>query len=320
MTSQLFISPDEPQILSTTLSMPYTLTTGHAASTFLKALAGQRLVGSRCTACERTVVPAQDVCVHCGLAMTELIDLPHSGAVSSWTSTPDGTVAKIRIDGTDTDLLHRIIGVERSSLKVGMRVNATWSTEPTGWITDLAGFTAGEATTGPAGSVTSATVVEPIEMLPYKIDLAYKHSYGPYYGRMFDMLGSEGRLMGTRCSNCQRVLLPARAICDVCFAPTDKFDEVSDTGVLQAFSIIHMEFVGQTRKPPYVYAEIVLDGCATRLIHNVAGDFDVANADEHLKVGMKVKAVWRDVEQRVGTLEDIDFFEPVLDAEFGDVL
>ena len=137
---------------------------------------------------------------------------------------------------------------------------------------------------------------------------------------MFDELGSHGRLVGSRCSSCRKVLVPARAICDVCFAPTDKFDEVSDTGVLQAYSVINMEFVGQTRKPPYVYAEIVLDGAATRLIHNVAGDFDLANAGEHLRVGMKVKAVWKPEDERTGTLVDIDYFEPILGGELGEVL
>jgi len=130
---------------------------------------------------------------------------------------------------------------------------------------------------------------------------------------MFDELGSHARLVGSRCSACHNVLVPPRAMCDVCWAPTDEFVDVADTGVLQAFSVIHMEFVGQTRKPPYLYAEIVLDGSATRLIHTVGGDFDITKAGELLHIGDKVRAVWRDPSERNGTLEDIAYFEPVED-------
>jgi uncharacterized OB-fold protein len=79
--------------------------------------------------------------------------------------------------------------------------------------------------------------------------------------------------------------------------------------VIKAFSIIHLEFVGQTREPPYVYAEIVLDGAATRLIHAVGG-IEVEEAMEKLSPGTPVRAVWKDSDP-VGTLEDILYFEPV---------
>ena len=63
---------------------------------------------------------------------------------------------------------------------------------------------------------------------------------------------------------------------------TERWVDVSDTGVLKAFSIIHLKFVGQTREPPYVYAEIILDGAATRLIHTIGG-IDVEKAAETLR-------------------------------------
>lgn len=314
MTSQLFTTPDEPQTLATTLTMPYTLTTGRAASRFLAALGQRRILASRCEACRRTVVPAQDVCTRCGEQTPALVELPHSGRVVTWTGSAAGVVVKLRLDGADSDLLHRYLGPE-SDLSEGVRVTATWGEgDPTGWITDLAGFSSGDGGSGPAEPTPLTDFDDSVEMLPYKLNLQYQHAYGPYYGRMFDELGSHGRLMGSRCASCHRVLVPARAICDVCYSRTDQFDEVADTGVLQAYSVIHMEFVGQTRTPPYVYAEIVLDGASTRLIHNVSGDFDIAKAGEHLHVGMKVRAVWREQSERTGTLEDISHFEPVVES------
>jgi hypothetical protein len=225
--------------------------------------------------------------------------------------TRDGIAAMVRLDGTDVDLLHRYLGAA-DELSEGARVVATWSDTPSGWIVDLAGFAAAPDDAATPGGVEPFDTgsVEALFELPYHLDLHYQHAYGPYYGRLFDELGSQRRLMGSRCSACHNVLVPPRALCDVCYRPTDQFVDVADTGVLRAFSVIHMEFVGQTRKPPYVYAEIVLDGSATRLIHTIAG-IDVSKASELLWVGMPVQAVWRDSAQAKGTLDDIDHFEPI---------
>jgi hypothetical protein len=312
MTSKLFTTPDEPQVLTTTLRMPYTLTPGGAAGDFLAALAKHEILGSRCEHCDRLVVPAQDTCTRCGKDTPDRRALPHNGSISSWTVSDKIIVVKVRLDGADSDLLHHFHG-ETSELAAGSRVSARWAEETTGWITDLAGFALGETDAGPSEPTPVSAPAEPISMLEYKLDLEYQHAYGHYYGRMFDELGSHSRLVGSRCSSCHNVLLPPRALCEVCYAPTDEFVDVADIGVLQAFSVINLEFVGQTRTPPYVYAEIVLDGSATRLIHTVGGDFDVARADEILRIGTKVKAVWRDPSERNGTLEDIEYFEPIED-------
>lgn len=311
MPSQLFTTPNEVQTLESTLTMPYTLTTGRATGTFLAALAHHRIVGSRCVACSRVVVPAQDVCTRCGAQTPDFVEVPPTGRVSTWTSTVDGIVVMVRLDGTDTDLMHRYLGDE-VELAEGKRVGATWAEQTTQWIVDLAGFIAA-ADGSPVGELKPFTdPVDAVVELPYQLDLHYRHAYGPYYGRMFDELGSQRRLIGSRCSSCHNVLVPPRALCDVCYRPTDQFEEVAETGTLQAFSVIHMEFVGQTRKPPYVYAEIVLDGSSTRLIHTVGG-VDVTKASELLRVGMPVRAVWRDAALAKGTLEDIDHFAPISD-------
>lgn len=63
--------------------------------------------------------------------------------------------------------------------------------------------------------------------------------------------------------------------------------------------------VGQARKPPYVYAEVVLDGSATRLIQNVSG-----SRRQRLRrascVSMPVRAVWKLESERTGALHDIE--------------
>ena len=94
----------------------------------------------------------------------------------------------------------------------------------------------------------------------------------------------------------------------VCFARTTRLVEVQDTGTLQAFSIAHLEFIGQTRTPPYVYAEVDLDGTSTHRIH-VLGGFAIEKARD-LTSGMPMRAVWKGASQAQGTLADIEYSGP----------
>jgi uncharacterized OB-fold protein len=297
--------------LDATIAMPYTLTTGPAAGQFLAELANRRIVGSRCPDCGRVVVPAQDFCGHChGACGADLVEVPATGVVTAITQTPAATLAFVRLDGTGADFLHRIVQADDDvPVAVGARVEAVWAEDPTGSVLDLAGFRAGA---GGGGEVADVAPLErpsePIPQRPDSIELKYRHAYGPFYGRLFDELKSHRRIVGSRCPRCSSVLLPPRAWCDICHVRTTAWADVGDTGVLKAFSVIHLEFVGQLRPPPYIYAEIVLDGASTKLIHMLGG-VDPDEAPRILRPGMKVVAVWKDPGGGKGTLEDISHFE-----------
>ena len=48
------------------ISLPYTLTAGHAAGTFLAALGQHVILGSRCPDCGRVLLLEDTVCMKCG--------------------------------------------------------------------------------------------------------------------------------------------------------------------------------------------------------------------------------------------------------------
>jgi uncharacterized OB-fold protein len=290
--------------LNSTISLPYRLTPGRATGTFMAELAGQRIVGTRCPKCARIEVPAQDVC-QCGHDKLEFVQVPEQGAIVSFTTTPKFTLARVRLDGTDCDLLHRLVGTAEWS--VGQRIAAVWAENRKGDVMDLAGF--GPETEAHSKRLTVISLTEarpPIESMATSLTLNYKHARGPYYGRLFDEMQTSGRILGIRCPSCQSTLLPPRELCDVCFVRTSTWVDVADSGVLQAFSIIHLKFVGQTREPPYVYAEIMLDGASTKIIHVLDG-VNIETAPTDLKPGMRVKAVWKT--ELKGSLNDISYFE-----------
>lgn len=254
--------------MSTAIVMPYTLTAGLATGTFLAELVNRRILGSRCEACSSVRVPAQDTCGDCGAATPIFVEVPEHGVLEAWTITGEGVIALVTLDGTDLPFLHRIVDADPEALSIGARVSVRWAEQRTGHVLDIDGFVlnadapAGEAR--PAGDVS-----EPIGQQAYSMRLEYEHSYGHFYGTLFDGIADRQQIRGVRCSSCANVLVPPRPICEKCYAPTQQWVDLPDTGVVQGCSVVHIEFVGQRVPPPYVYAEIILDGASTRLIHTV---------------------------------------------------
>jgi len=290
--------------LASQIKMPYTLTPGQATGIFIAELAQRRLIGSRHK--DRILVPAQDFSGIDGEPASGFVEVAPVGSVTAFTTTAQGTFAHILIDGSSTPFVHRIIGIDAKDLSVGTRVEVIWANEASGTMMDLAGFGPIGASATFAPREAPADLSAALEQIDYSLTLDYQHAYGPYYGTLFDGVKSDRRVRGIKCSKCRRVLLPPRALCDVCFAPTAEWVDVAAVGTIQASSIVHIEFVGQRLKPPYVYAEIVLDGTSTRLIHMV-GHVDPEEAKTLAAPGARVQAVWSD--RRTGSLADIEYFE-----------
>lgn len=303
-------SPIDMAPLKSDLSMPYTLTPGRAAGAFLAELGQRRIVGSRFKKSGKVVVPAQDFCPLSGDSEFELVEAPATGTLTAYTETAAGLIVLIRIDGSDVDFAHRLIDASLDELSIGARVEAVWAEGIENSILAIAGFRL--APDAPVGSIRPLQDPVPaLEVIPYRLDLHYEHAFGPYYGRLFDEIKTQRRIMGVRTPDGEGALLPPREICDVTHRPTGTWVEVKQTGTVRAMSIINLEFVGQKQAPPYIYAEIMLDGALTRLIHTVAG-FDMNRAKELVKPGTRVRAVWRDTQ--TGSLDDISHFE-LIDAD-----
>jgi uncharacterized protein len=125
---------------------------------------------------------------------------------------------------------------------------------------------------------------------------AFNYTYfaGESASRFFKELRENQRIMGTRCTKCKRLLVPARAYCDACMAPTDEWQEVGPEGTLETFTIITAAFPGLP-KPPIVMAYVTLDGADTALINLVHGmdlsDIEAAAAKLNTLPRVKVEFV-----------------------------
>jgi uncharacterized OB-fold protein len=142
------------------------------------------------------------------------------------------------------------------------------------------------------------------------VSLPYRWAMGETTTRFFDEFKNK-KIMGTRCSKCNRVLIPARSFCSHCFDRIDEWVEVGQEGVLKTWVAVNFSYEGQPKVPPYIIAIIDLDGADVGLPHFV-GNVPLEDFDETAKkvrIGGRVRAVWK--EERSGNILDIDYFEPI---------
>jgi uncharacterized OB-fold protein len=122
--------------IRTPASLLYQYTAGKASSEFLRAVADKRLVGRRCPACGKVYVPPRGSCPTDGVAMTEEVELGHSGTITSFcvVNVPfmgnlmeiPYVSALIVLDGADIPLMHLIQETTYDQVHPGMRVEAVW--------------------------------------------------------------------------------------------------------------------------------------------------------------------------------------------------
>ena len=114
-----------------------------------------------------------------------------------------------------------------------------------------------------------------------KWDFAYTYFAGESASRFFHELKDSRRVMGTRCTKCKRLLVPARSFCDACLERTAEWVAVGPEGTLETFTIITTQFPGLP-EPPIVMAYVTLDGADTALINIVKG-LDLSDIDKAAK-------------------------------------
>ncbi|MDP3676626.1 MAG: OB-fold domain-containing protein [Novosphingobium sp.] len=139
-----------------------------------------------------------------------------------------------------------------------------------------------------------------------KWDFNYTYFAGESASRFFHELRENQRIMGTRCTKCEKLLVPARAYCDVCMSVTDEWVEVGPEGTLETFTIITTAFPGLP-KPPIVMAYVTLDGADTALINLVHGmDLsDIEKAAQKLNALPRVRVEF--IDEPKGRITDFSF-------------
>ena len=145
--------------------------------------------------------------------------------------------------------------------------------------------------------------------------LQYEWDDGVAISRYLEEL-KNGRIIARRCKKCDRILVPPRMFCELCWRPTDEWMFVEDTGIVNTFVVSHVDWKagrldieGGVR--PFTPAVIELD-CESKKMNQVGILHMLDEVDpEKIKIGMKVQAVWKPAEERTGSITDIKYFKPV---------
>ena len=144
------MSDAAPYVSSFVLEYAYKRSLGPVLSEFFTGLRDGCFKGAR-TSDGRLLVPPTEYDPQTGADIAGLEPVAETGRIVSWTwvEQPDSrhpvaepfAFALIRLDGTDTDLLHVVLG-ERSAVCSGARVRLAWkpAEERVGAMTDIAGF------------------------------------------------------------------------------------------------------------------------------------------------------------------------------------
>lgn len=308
----------------------YTRSLGPVLSRFITGLSQHQILGGVLSD-GRVVVPPLEYDPVTHAQVTDLVPVGAEGVVESWSWVPepmDGqpldrpfAYALVRLDGADAPFLHAVDVTSPDDIETGMRVRARWRAQPEGRITDIACFEPADGpVTGPSTSSGSESSTgsgqrsgsEAITHSVSPVHIGYDYAASPeesVFGRGL----KEGRILAQACPKCHKVYVPPRGACPVDGVPTSEPVELPDTGVVTTFCIVNVPYLGQKIKPPYVSAYVLLDGADIAFLHLILG----SEASE-VRMGMRVRAVWKLPEERNFSLENISHFEPTgePDADF----
>lgn len=300
------------------VEFPYTRSLGPVLSTFMTGLASGQVIGGVLSD-GRVAVPPPEYDPATLVATSEFRRVADTGEVLTWSWVREPLPgqpldqpfawALIRLDGSDTGFLHAVAVDSPQAMSTGMRVRARWAEHRVGSITDIAHFVA-ESSAGHNGAAGSD--VAPVTMTTTPVVLDYDYVASPEesaFGRGL----KEGRILAQACPKCRKVYVPPRGACPVDGVPTSEPHELPDTGIVTTFCIVNVPFLGQKIKPPYVSAYVLLDGADIAFLHLILG----TDAD-NVRMGMRVKAVWKPESERGFSMENISHFEPTgePDADF----
>ena len=312
-----------PRTLSApiTVAFDYTRSTGPVLGRFLTGLRDGQVIGGRTS--DGTVVvppPEYDPVTH--QQIEDFVEVADTGTVTSWTWVPEPVKGQpldrpfafvlVTLDGADVPLLHALDVSSR-----GRRRDRPARQDP---LARGAGRrhhrhrvlrARGDARPTAPQTVARETV-DPVTGIIVPIELDYVYAASPEESLFYTSV-AEGKLVGQRCPTCEKVYIPPRSACPADGTPTKEEVELSDSGTITTFCIVNVPFLGQRITPPYVSAYVLLDGADIALLHLI---LDIP-ADE-VRMGMRVKAVWKPREEWGTTIENISHFAPTgePDAEY----
>jgi uncharacterized OB-fold protein len=295
-----------------TLGYTYTRSTGPIVGQFLTSLRARKMVGIKASD-GKVLMPPVEFDPVSAAALTEFVDVADSGVVKTWCwvkeprkahpSDKPFAWAMILLDGADTPMLHWLDAGDEAAVTTGMRVKVRWAAETKGIMDDLNGFV--PESVALLTELKPAASDEPIIGVESPSYLTYNFTAGKATSLYLRSM-KEGKLVGQRCPKCRNVYIPPRGSCAACGVPTEEQVTLGNKATVESFTIVYIPIPGNPIKPPYVIANLVLDGANLSFLHLLS---ECKNED--VRIGMRVEALWRPEEEWGFAMENIQYFKPI---------
>jgi uncharacterized OB-fold protein len=123
---------------------------------FYDALENKQIIGNKCPKCKKVFVPPRKICGECNETITldnNWVDLPDRGKLLNYTITSyrvndraarkakkSQIIGMVRIDGSDTAIVYRLLKMEPEEVKIGMNLKIEWEKMTKGGPSDIKGF------------------------------------------------------------------------------------------------------------------------------------------------------------------------------------
>jgi acetyl-CoA C-acetyltransferase len=156
--------------------------------------------------------------------------------------------------------------------------------------------------------------VTDVEHVAYTPDLRYAWDNGQALTTYLDGFKA-GKIRGSRCGKCGRIMVPARAFCEVCnLQVVDDWYDLGDTGTVVTYTNSHVDWDSSFLPDGRVrtFAVVAIDGASPE--HGLLHHLGEVKPDK-VHIGMRVKAVWKDAKDREGSVTDVKYFRPIKPGE-----
>ncbi len=132
----------------------------------------------------------------------------------------------------------------------------------------------------------------------------YLYTTGLLAEKFLMAIKEEGKIKAAYCPRCEKLFLPVRSFCIFCGREVGELRETEQEGYIESYTEVKLNSFEEELKKPIIVALIRFKDVTGGLIHRVS-------PIEEVKIGARVKPVFKEKQERKGSLDDIEYFEVI---------
>ncbi|MEK7791474.1 MAG: Zn-ribbon domain-containing OB-fold protein [Deltaproteobacteria bacterium] len=133
-----------------------------------------------------------------------------------------------------------------------------------------------------------------------------KYTAGIGNERFLRKLQENEEIIGSYCPKCNKSFLPARHFCERCLTRLEENRVAPREGILASHTEVTIDLDGNPLPSPKRVGLVTFKGFEGGIIHTLS-----AKDPKKIRIGAKVRALFKPKAKRTGSILDIECFEPV---------